>query len=192
MLLLLTTMIGLGLLIGFAARGSINGLKELHLRAVWILFLALVIGLLPLFSDSINRHRYPLQLVTFAGVLVFLIVNILMARGEVRAAFAVVTVGWALNFVVIAANHGMPLSRWAYATSGQAGAITVGKGGFYRIVLGGPHTTLYRLGDVIPVKPYHVVLSLGDIFMILGLALVIAAGMRLGRRARRPVELPAQ
>jgi hypothetical protein len=190
-LLLLTTMIGLGLLIGFSARGTLKGLKELHLRVIWILFVSLLIALLPLFSDAINRHRRPLQLLAFAGVLVFLLANIISARGEVRGALLVVTVGWALNFVVIAANGGMPLSRWAYAASAQSGDITAGKGGFYRIVLGGPHTKLYRLGDVIPVKPYRVVVSLGDLLMIFGIALVIAAAMRMVRRGA-PVEQPAQ
>jgi Family of unknown function (DUF5317) len=190
-LLLLSTMIVLGLLIGFAARGTINGLKELHFRAIWVLFASLVVGLLPLFSDSINKHRHPLQLASFAGVLIFLVVNLLTARGEIRAAFLVVALGWALNFIVIAANHGMPLSRWAYAASGQAGAITVGKSGFYRIVIGGPHTKLYRLGDVIPIKPYHVVVSIGDVLMIVGIALIIAAGMRLVMRGA-PVEQRAQ
>ena len=191
MLLLLATMIGLGFVIGFAGRGSIKGLKDIQLRVVWVLFLSLIVGLLPLLSDSINAHRRPLQLVAFAGVLVFLIVNIVTSHGEIRAALLVVGVGWALNFTVIAANGGMPLSRWAYQTSGQTGAITVGKGGFYRIVLGGRGTTLFRLGDVIPVKPYHVVVSIGDILMILGIALVIGAAMRTVRRTAT-VEQPAQ
>jgi hypothetical protein len=190
-LLLLSTMIALGLLLGFSARGTLKGLKELQLRVVWVLFVSLVIALIPLFGDAINRHRRPLQLVAFAGVLVFLVVNIATAGGEVRGALLVVTLGWALNFAVIAANGGMPLSRWAYTASNQSGAITVGKGGFYRIVLGGPHTKLYRLGDVIPVKPYRVVVSIGDLLMIFGIALVIAAAMRTVRRGA-PVEQPAQ
>ena len=190
-LLLLATMIGLGFVIGFAGRGSVKGLKDIHLRVVWVLFVALLVALLPLFSDSINAHRRPLQLVAFAGVLVFLVVNIVTNHGEIRAALLIVTLGWALNFTVIAANGGMPLSRWAYATSGQAGTITVGKGGFYRIVLGGPGTKLFRLGDVIPVKPYHVVVSIGDILMVLGIALVIGAAMRTVRRTAT-VQQPAQ
>jgi len=191
LLLLLSSTIALGLILGFLARGSIKGLKELHFRVVWVLFLSLLIAILPLLSDTINRHRRALQLVAFAGVLIFLLVNILTFRGEVRAAMLVIGLGWALNFVVIAANGGMPLSRWAYLASGQTAKITIGKGGFYRIVQGGPHTKLYRLGDVIPAPFYKEVLSMGDILMMLGIALVIAAGMRLVRRGA-PVQQPAQ
>jgi hypothetical protein len=190
-LLLLSTMIGLGLIVGFLARGTLNGLKDLHFRIVWILFLSVLVGLLPLFGDSLNSHRHAFQLISYAGVLAFLVVNILTSRSEVRAGMLVITTGWALNFIVIAANHGMPLSRWAYAASGQAGRITQGSGGFYRIVVAGPHTKLLRLGDVIPVKPYSVVVSIGDIFLILGIAIVIAAAMRTFRRGS-PVEQPAQ
>lgn len=191
MLLLITTMIGLGLISGALAHGSLKGLKEIHLHVIWVLFASLVIALLPLFSDRINEHRRVIQIVAFAGVLVFLVVNIVKSRGEVRAGFLVVGLGWALNFIVIAANGGMPLSRWAYANSGQTDRITIGKGGFYRIVQGGPHTKLFRLGDVIPLKGYRIVLSIGDILMILGIAFVIAAAMRTVRRGT-PAEQPAQ
>jgi hypothetical protein len=190
-LLLLSTMIGLGLIAGALAHGSLKGLKDMHFRQIWVLFLSLLIGLLPLFSDSLNTHRRAFALVSFAGVLVFLVVNILTLHGEVRAGMLVITLGWALNFIVIAANGGMPLSRWAYAHSGQADKITQGTGGFYRIVIAGPKTKLLRLGDVIPVKPYHLVVSIGDIFLILGIAFVIAAAMRTARRGRH-AEQPAQ
>lgn len=190
MLLLLATMIGLGLVIGYLAGGSIKGLKEIHFRLVWVLFVAVAVAILPLFSDSLNKHRRVFVLIGLAGVLVFLVVNIVTSRGEVRAGLGVVFVGWALNFLVIAANGGMPLSRWAYGASGQTDRITQGSGGFYRIVLADPKTKLIRLGDVIPVKPYHVVVSIGDILMILGAAIIIATGMRMVRRGSR-VEQPA-
>jgi hypothetical protein len=190
-LLLLSTMIGLGLIAGFLARGTLKGLKDIHFRIVWMLFLSVIVGLLPLFSDSLNSHRHVLQLISYAGVLAFLIVNILTSRGEVRVGMLVIMAGWALNFIVIAANHGMPLSRWAYAASGQTSRITQGSGGFYRIVVAGPHTKLLRLGDVIPVKPYSVVVSIGDIVLSLGIAFVIAAVMRTARRGS-PAEQPAQ
>jgi hypothetical protein len=190
-LLLLLSMIGLGLIAGFVARGSINGLKEIHFKLVWLLFVSLIIAVIPLFSDAVNKHRRPLLLVAMAGVLIFLIVNILTSHGELRIGLLITTLGWALNFVVIALNRGMPLSRWAYARSGQTETITAGKGGFYRAVVAGPHTRLRRLGDVIPVKPFHQVVSIGDILLMLGIAFVIAAAMRTvrgGTATRQPAQ----
>jgi hypothetical protein len=184
-------MIGLGLITGFLARGSIKGLKDIQLRMVWVLFVSLAIAILPLFSDSINKHRRVLLLVANAGVLLFLVVNIVTSRGESRGGFLVIALGWALNFIVIAANGGMPLSRWAYAASGQTQRITEGSGGFYRIVVAGPKTTLLPLGDVIPIRLLHEVVSIGDIVLFLGVAVVIAAAMRTSRRGS-PAEQPAQ
>src|SRR5437879_12284296 len=189
-LLLLSTMIGLGLIAGFLAGGSLKGLKEIHLRLVWVLFVSLAIALLPLFGGSLNKHRLGLLLFANAGVLLWLVVNILTSR-EIRAGLLVATVGWAVNFIVIAATGAMPLSRWAYAASGQTARITQGAGGFYRIMIAGPSTRFLRLGDVIPVKIFSVVVSIGDIVMILGVAVVIAAAMRTVRRARHAPQ-PAQ
>jgi hypothetical protein len=191
-LLLLASMIGLGLVAGFLARGTLEGLKEIHFKLVWLLFLSLVVAIIPLFSDTINKYRRPLLLIAMTGVLVFLIVNILTSEHrEIRAGLLIIAVGWALNFTVIALNRGMPLSRWAYARSGQAEVITAGKGGFYRAVVAGPHTKLRFLGDVIPVRLFHQVVSIGDICLVLGIAFVIAAAMRTVKRGA-PVEQPAQ
>jgi hypothetical protein len=179
-LLLLATMIGLGLIIGALTHGTLKRLKEIHFRAVLVLFISLAIALLPLIFDSLNSHRRIFQLISYAGVLIFLVLNVAASRGEMRGGLLVVGIGWALNFIVIASNGGMPLSRWAYGKSGQTDAITYGSGGFYRIVRAHPGTHLRFLGDVIPVNGYHEVLSLGDVFLILGIAFVIAAGMRMG------------
>ena len=191
MLLLLATMIGVGLVAGFLARGTLTGLKEIHFKLVWLLFASLAIAILPLLSDAINKHRRVLLLIALAGVLLFLLVNILTTRGEVRGGMLVIALGWALNFTVIAFNAGMPLSRWAYRHSGQTATITQGSGGFYRAVVAGPHSKLRPLGDVIPIHLYREVISAGDIFLMLGIAFVIVAAMRTVRRGS-PAEQPAQ
>jgi Family of unknown function (DUF5317) len=182
MLLVLASMIGVGLIAGWVTAGSIQGLKQIKLRVAWILFISVIVAVLPLFSEAIADHRRLIEIVSFGGVLLFLVVNILTSRGEVRAALLVIAAGWTLNAIVIAANGGMPLSRSAYASSGQTATITQGKGGFYRSVVAGPHTTFRFLGDVIPVKIYHQVISLGDIFLMLGIVFVIVAAMRTVRR----------
>ena len=190
-LLLLTTMIGLGLIAGALAGGTIRGLKGIHFRLVWLLFVSAAIALLPLFSHFFNRHKRVFVLIELSGVLIFLIVNIVTSHGLFRTGLGLALVGLALNFVVIAANGGMPLSMSAYRSSGQTDAITQGSGGFYRIVLATSRTKLRPLGDVIPIRPYREVLSIGDVLLILGVALVIVGGMRsIGRGT--PAEAPAQ
>jgi hypothetical protein len=46
-------------------------------------------------------------------------------------------------------------------------------------VIADEHTDLRWLGDVIPMRAFSTVVSVGDIVLLFGIALVIAAGMRL-------------
>jgi hypothetical protein len=174
---LLATMIGLGIIAGLLTRGRFRGLTELRFRLTPVLFVSLVIALLPFYVSSLESSRRVFQLIAFAGVLIFLIANITAARGGVRAGFLVLGLGWALNFIVIASNGGMPLSLWAYAKSGQTEVPHFGRGGFYRVVQARPGTTLRFLGDVIPVRVFTQVLSIGDVLLMVGAAIIIAVGM---------------
>jgi hypothetical protein len=182
-------MIGLGLLAGVLAGGSLKGLKDIHFRLTWVLFVSVTVALLPVFVESIGTQRRLIELVGFLGVLIFLVVNIVTTRGETRAALLVIGIGWALNAIVIVANGGMPVSRWAYAASGQSEHIRQGFGSFYRVVIAGPKTKLLRLGDVIPIRVFREVVSIGDLFLMVGIALVIVAAMRSGARGRHAEQL---
>ncbi len=89
--------------------------------------------------------------------------------------------GGALNLVAIVANGGvMPASAWAIERSG----LHVGPGFANSAALAEPR--LLFLGDVIPVPvgPLANVLSVGDLVLFAGLALLLA-------RACRPVPAPA-
>jgi hypothetical protein len=90
--------------------------------------------------------------------------------------------GGALNLLAIVANGGvMPASAWAVARSG----LDVGDGYANSAVLADPR--LLALGDIIPVPvgPLANVLSVGDLVVFAGLALLLA------RACRRPSALPA-
>jgi len=170
-----------GLIAGSVAKGRVQNIREIHLRWMPVLFVSLIMGLLPLFVDLSKPPRLALQFVSMLGVLAFLILNAQATAGGVRAGFLTITAGWALNFIVIAANGGMPLSRWAFER-GPGGPITPGRGGFFKIVIAGPRSKLRFLGDVIPIKPLGQVLSIGDVILIAGIIIVIAAGMRARTR----------
>jgi len=189
---LLATMIGGGLVVGFVLGGRVKGLTNIRFRLSPLLFISVVLALLPFWFHGLEPSRRIFSLVAYAGVLLFLVINIAAERGAVRAGLLVITLGWALNFIVIAANRGMPMSLWAYAKSGQTEAVTQGSGGFYRIVIAHPGSILRPLGDVIPIRAFHEVLSIGDCVLILGVAFVIAAGMRTAGRHTAHVEQPAQ
>jgi hypothetical protein len=112
---------------------------------------------------------------SFAVLLVFVIAN-LRAPG-----FALILIGLALNATVIALNQGMPVTRAALLRSGQADTMTelVNDGDGQKHFLADDGTVLLPLGDVIALGgPVRQVVSIGDIFVHLGVGWFIVVAMR--------------
>jgi uncharacterized protein DUF5317 len=137
------------------------------------------------------RATSPGPLPTYAGLAAgyclvgaCLALNVARHRRAVRVGLAIVAVGWAMNAAVIAANGGMPLSLAAHKASGAIEAPTPGHGGSFKVVIADRRTVLPAFGDVIPLRVFHNVVSAGDLVMLGGLVVVVAAGMRARRRPR--------
>jgi hypothetical protein len=97
-----------------------------------------------------------------------------------------VAIGALLNYAVILANQGMPISEEAAARAGFVGAETE------RLVLRGKHfvaaqseITWPALGDVIPLWRQPAVASAGDLIIWAGLIVVVQSLMQPRRRASR-------
>lgn len=176
--LTLGIMLIVAIAIGYLLGGRLERLADLRLRWLPVLFACLLLGLLPLLAGLSPVPSRAVVAVANIGVLAFLLRNTLDSSGAVRVGMALLLAGWLLNAVVIVANGGMPLSARAYALSGQHDAITQGKGGFFKIVLADDDTVLKPLGDVIPLSPIHQVLSIGDLVLVAGIGVVVAAAMR--------------
>lgn len=178
MFLTLGITLAVALAAGYSTGGRMRRLADLRIAGLPFVFAALVLGLAPLVVEMPDALGRVLVAAANVVVLACVAVNLRRHRGAVRAGMAVIAAGWALNAVVIAANGGMPLSRWAYAQSGQTDPITEGEGGFFKIVAAGPGSRLRPLGDVIPIEPLRQVLSVGDLLLMAGIGVVVAGGMR--------------
>lgn len=182
----ITLVLGVG--VGLATGGRLGNLAWLHVRLVPAAIGSAVIALLPLFITLPSEARRAIQILTMLGVLAFLAVNVPRAAGVVRAGFLLLALGWALNFTVIAANGAMPLSLWAYERSGLSETPTPGEGGFFKLEIADDATLMKPLGDVIPFRPLRKVFSPGDLFLMAGVAVVVAGGTRLRAPAPAPAE----
>jgi hypothetical protein len=124
-----------------------------------------------------------LLLVSEAAVLGFCI------RNWYRAGMALIALGFTMNAVVILANGGMPVG---------ADAIRAMGGDPSTAVLAGKHhlataaTALPWLGDVIPLPPVDLIVSVGDVVLVAGmipfahdLMTPDGPGARVGRRRAR-------
>ncbi len=170
----------LGLLLGILAGGRLQNLAEIRLRWTGLLVAAVVIrfateAALDAQIGVVEALRLPLLASAFGVLLVALWVN--RSYPGLSLAF----LGVLANALVILANGGyMPIWAPALAAAGLTEADV--NRAFHTIVDAGASDFLGRLlilGDVIPVPVEIIrnVYSLGDLFLTLGLAFFLFAGV---------------
>ncbi len=136
-----------------------------------------------------------LQFAPFAGttgtVLLLASFLLLLATATVNLrlpGFLLILVGIGLNFLVIATNGGMPVTRHALVASGQSDTLAaLERSGGAKHHLASDEDVLLQLGDVIPVPaPVHQAVSAGDLLAYAGASLLIVQGMRRPPTAELP------
>jgi MFS transporter, DHA3 family, macrolide efflux protein len=170
----------LGLLLGLLAGGRLGNLSEIRLRWTWLLVVAVVVrfgteAALGAHIGIVETLRLPLLISAFVVLLAALWVN--RSYPGLSLAF----LGVLSNTLVIVANDGfMPIWEPALTASGLTAADV--DRSFHIVVDAGSQDFLGRLlilGDVIPapVPIIRNVYSLGDLFLGLGLAFFLFAGV---------------
>jgi Family of unknown function (DUF5317) len=197
----------LALLVGVAV-GYILGGRLRHLGAIRLWPLTFAVGALAFQAaltwvpDRVGETsvRFPLVLLSYIVVISFLVATWLAVRATTwrrvaRMAVMLMAAGWFLNFLVISVNGGMPVSRAALERAGFPSDIDVREGKLFKHVPADTETRLEFLGDAIALRPpLQAILSAGDILILAGIAVFLAAGMQGTSRPdlrRRPVEWTA-
>lgn len=178
MFVILAITLAVAVIAGLATGGRLANLAWVRLRLLPVLYLALAFGLLPLLVGVPSGLNRTLLTASYILVAIWLGANLRARRGALRSGFIVLMAGWLLNTLPIATNGGMPLSLWAYERAGLTEVPTPGEGGFFKIVIADQDSRLRFLGDVIPMRPITQVVSVGDIFLVLGIGIVVGGGMR--------------
>lgn len=166
-----------GIAIGLLRGGRFENLGAATFRLWPLLVLGVVVQGAAAFMAN---GAVALVLASYAILVLFAAVNIH------HAGMGVVLVGVALNFVVIAANSGMPVRADAIVAAGieKPSAIQNLDFGSKRH-LERPDDRLTVLGDIIPVPAAGEVLSFGDLAMAVGVSTVLVGLLR--RRSTRAV-----
>jgi hypothetical protein len=122
-------------------------------------------------------------LVVASGVLmaVWFVVNLRGATGLLRWGLAVALLGAGLNLLVMVPNGGMPVSKAALEAIDGA-HVDVSDGHLYKHRLADSSTVLTPLGDVVPIRPLRMAVSVGDFVLFGGLLVVGATFLRPRRR----------
>jgi hypothetical protein len=177
-MLLLAGSVVIAVAIGYLTGGRLKNLGGYILKW-WPLALGgLLLQLVPYPESFPDWVAIAALLASFAMLLVFAWVN------RRKAGFVIILFGLALNTLVIAVNQGMPVTHEALVNSDQEDLLQ------YLIEHGGAKhhlatddDKLLALGDVIGIpKPFGQAISIGDVFVYLGLIVAIAGAMR-GRSA---------
>jgi hypothetical protein len=180
-MLWLALVLFLALVIAILRGGRLTNLGDIELRSWWLLIvgfgLQAATRLLPE-EDWAETAGLLMVLGSFLLLLVLVIVN-RDHPGMWLAGFGVL-----MNFTVISLNGGMPvLTEAAVAASGFTVTDPDIAGSFKHVVLG-PDTILPAFADLIPLRlaGHGQVISLGDVFLAVGLGRFLEHELRKPRR----------
>lgn len=180
-MLWLAIVIFISLAISVLRGGRLVNLGDIELRAWWLLFVALALqigtGLLP---DDEDLAWVGLSMVLLSFVLLMFMVIL----NRSKPGMAIAGMGVLMNFIVIAINGGMPvLSEAAEVASGFTVSTPDLSGSYKHVPLDGS-SQLTFFADVIPIRLIGIgeVISLGDIFLALGLGVFLEYELRRPRR----------
>ena len=171
----------LSALVGKLRGGRWKSLSEVSTRAWWLLLVGLGLQAAAQFLPAEQRSlAVGLLLASYLFILAMVWIN----RRE--AGMWIAGIGILMNFTVIALNRGMPVLPASVEIAG--GSATPVLGG--RHVLLDASTHLPFLGDLIPLP--GAVISLGDVFLAIGLGVFVEEQMRKPPRLfRRGVRGPS-
>jgi hypothetical protein len=170
--------IGLGYLLG----GRLHRLGNVRFRHAWAGLAGVVLQLVPIGGTL----GFVVLVASFALLLFVAWVN------RRLPGFALVVAGLCLNFLVIAVNEGMPVTREAIVASDQAETLDdIRADGGTKHHLATPDDDLLFLADRFGVPaPIAQAVSVGDVVAYAGVVWFVVAAMRR-RREEAPVGVPA-
>ena len=165
----------LSMTIAILRGGRLVNLGDIHLNQWWLLPLGFILQIGAQFvPSSAATWGVALILLSYVPLLLLVVIN------RDRPGLWLAGLGVLMNFVVIALNGGMPvLAEAAEVASGFApGAPDIAEG-FKHVVLD-ERSILVFLADVIPIRiaNYGQVLSLGDVFLAVGLGRFVEFELR--------------
>jgi hypothetical protein len=164
----------ISIVVGAARGGRLHNLLDVEARAWWLLIVGLgmqaIAVLLPASSSSI---AVPLLLASYLPILMMVAIN------RNAPGMWIAGIGILMNSIVIALNAGMPVLPASVEIAG--GDPTAALGG--RHVLLDQATRLPFLGDIIPLP--GTVISMGDVFLAIGLGVFAEEQMRIRPRLFR-------
>jgi Family of unknown function (DUF5317) len=183
--ILIFIVLGLAIVIGFIAGGSLRPFERLKLHWWGVALAGLVLQGIPSAGGVGESIGWAILIVSYGLLIAFAWVN------RRLPAVWLVMAGLGLNLLVIGVNGGMPVSANALERAGSSADGLVGAGTVKHHLMG-PDDILTPLADVIGIPPpIGAVISIGDVLLYGGLAILVVTVMlgRSGENRRPPARL---
>lgn len=167
--------LALAVIVSLLRGGRLSNISEIRLRAWWLLFVGFGLQIAAAFVNADNSElAMGLVLASYVALMAVVWLN----RDE--AGMWIAGIGILMNFTVIAFNGGMPV---------LPAAVELAGGSAENLVLSAKHvlltddTYLPFLADIIPLP--NNVISLGDVFLAIGLGVFIEDQLKQPKRLFR-------
>jgi hypothetical protein len=185
-MILFVVVVGLAVVLGYLLGGRLSAFENLRLRWWGLIVVGLAIQFMPLPEGDGGTDlvvRTAALAVSYTLIVAFAIANVRVPG------MPLILIGIAANFLVIVANGGMPVSESALIDSGHANDVgQLVQEGLEKHHLMDDDDVLTFLADVIGIpSPIGQAVSIGDVFVYLGLTWLTVAAMR-GRTPSSPKE----
>lgn len=161
-----------GLVAGRLLGGRLSELAVPRLGATWLLWVAAAVQI------AQATTGLPLMASVFVLVLGWFVINLVRATTALRLGLFLGLGGLVANGTSIGLNGRMPYVPDAAEAVGLGSGVVTTKNEPVDA-----STVLGWLGDTMPIPPLGAVVSIGDILLGLGIAVVVAVLMRPGRKA---------
>jgi hypothetical protein len=178
-----------GIVAGYLAGGRLRHVVSLRLRWTGLLWAALLLQVVSDFAPALRDDiegtlRFSVLIPVYLLASGWLLINLQGRRRLLQLALLAVLIGGGLNGVTMALNGGMPHRVEAEAAAGITAADRTHAAASPKHNLDDSDVRLSWLGDVVPVRPVRLLISAGDVAILLGIAGIVAAAMR-GQHQRR-------
>lgn len=180
-MLWLAIVIFVALAVAVIRGGRLVNLADIELRAWWLLFLALGLQVATRWlPDSGWAEEAGVGMV----LLSFFLLMVMVLLNRSKPGMWIAGVGVLMNFVVIAANGGMPVLAGAAEVASGFTVSNPDLSGTFKHVPLDDTSRLTFFADVVPLRLAGIgeVISLGDIFLALGLGVFLEHELRRPRR----------
>lgn len=180
-MLWLAIVIFLALAISVLRGGRLVNLADIELHAWWLLFIALGLQTGTRFLPDDRWSEWvglTMVLLSFALLMIMVVLN------RTKPGMWLAGLGVLMNFVVIAVNGGMPVLAGAAEVASGFTVDNPDLSGTFKHVLLDETSRLTFFADVIPLRLMGIgeVISIGDIFLALGLGAFLEHELRRPRR----------